>query len=312
VKDYMFPRKAYKMRAAGTICKVCQSKNIHHFCEKNGYMILRCNSCGLAFVNQNVTAKEILHYYSSKYNYEYPSIWGDASRHALARYKLLKNTSDKEKGFLLDVGCSFGHFLTVAKQHGWVVKGIEIDHNCVIYAQQKFGLDVFAGTLEQAHFGDSTFDVITLFHVLEHITNPQRMLLDFFEILKPDGILLLLTPNIDSLHFRILKTFHPWLSPPAHLFYFSQKSLELLLKRSGFVIRSMKTCKVDADNLFTEILVELGKRFLSLSQPSAKIISKHAGITRVFRVLRKITDTILGPFDNLDAEIFVVAQKISG
>ena len=142
-------------------------------------------------------------------------------------------------------------FLDVAQKRGWEAIGVEPSHDDSVYARQVFELDVFTGTLEEAEFPANQFDVATMWDVVEHLNNPSSTVDEIFRVLKPGGLIYVLTPNHDSLitlfsHLAYKLTLHRFplerlLYPPVHLYYFTPKTLSGLLHRTGFEIKRVSS-----------------------------------------------------------------------
>jgi len=136
-------------------------------------------------------------------------------------------------GRLLDVGCGSGEWLVSMRNLGWDVTGVDSDEDAV-YVGRQSGLNVHCGALEQQRLPISSFDAITLQHVIEHVIDPLRTLRECARLLKPDGILVVATPNGSSLGQRIYKENWRGLEPPRHLHVFSPQSMRNLLARAEF------------------------------------------------------------------------------
>jgi len=146
-----------------------------------------------------------------------------------------------ERGRLLDIGCGNGYFLVQMRDLGWDVVGVEPDPKAVKVARDHFGLRVFQGTLEEAKFPDDSFDVITMNHVIEHVPDPIGLLSECRRILKPNGKLVVVTPNIKSLgRYLFGKSWVHW-DPPRHLFLFSSKSLRTCAEKAGLKVQRLWT-----------------------------------------------------------------------
>lgn len=135
----------------------------------------------------------------------------------------------------MEVGCAVGFLLDEARQEGWNVNGVEPSNWASDYAKNKFGLDVFCGTIETANFPNSNFDVIVLSDTIEHLADPKQALYKIRRILKPDGVLYINTPDINSLSSRIFKA-RWWGINQFHLYYFNKATLNQLLTATGFKI----------------------------------------------------------------------------
>jgi 2-polyprenyl-3-methyl-5-hydroxy-6-metoxy-1,4-benzoquinol methylase len=141
-------------------------------------------------------------------------------------------------GRILDVGCSAGFFLERARAEGWTTFGVEISNDTAELARGR-GLDVFTGTLEQAGFRRGSFDVVTMWDVLEHVEDPVAEIAITAEVLKEEGLLALSTPNIGGIFPRLSYRAARWTGrwphpePPHHLFQFSKATISRLLKQGG-------------------------------------------------------------------------------
>ncbi|MDB5069329.1 MAG: Methyltransferase type 11 [Candidatus Eremiobacteraeota bacterium] len=139
---------------------------------------------------------------------------------------------------LLEIGCSHGGFLHLARLAGYDAVGIELSAGAVELARAAFAVDVRAGTLESAGFADGAFDVVASFDVLEHLAQPERSLREMRRVLRRDGLLLIQTPEYRERSRAELEAandpFLKHLGGPDHLFLFSKRSIAEILRRTGF------------------------------------------------------------------------------
>ena len=179
-------------------CNLCQSGDIVTIDEKCN--ICQCRCCGYIFDNPRPTHDELANYYSQALRYDeclgenkaWDMLWE-------RRLKLVKR--EKTSGTLLDVGAGIGQFLYLA-QDGFKVKGTEVCDSAVRLAREKYNIDLISGSLEDINFEDTKFDVITLFHVLEHVPNPSQTIEKCKALLSEKGILIIAVPN-DASSFTI-------------------------------------------------------------------------------------------------------------
>ena len=143
-------------------------------------------------------------------------------------------------GKVLDVGCGSGGSLAFLARLGWTCYGIEPGPRSRTYAQDVLGLTVHQGPLESCGFPDSFFDVVTMWHVVEHLANPPATLREIHRVLKPDGVLVLRTPNVDSWEARCFQGNWYGLDPPRHFFLFSPGTIRAMLERSGFMMTRLR------------------------------------------------------------------------
>lgn len=135
---------------------------------------------------------------------------------------------------VLDVGCGNGRFLSFARALGWEASGVEMDPLAAATARAQ-GFKILASRVEELTGAMSgMFDAVTLSHVLEHVHDPVKLLMDCHSLLKPGGFLWLETPNIASVGYDLYGRFWRGLEAPRHLVLFSRSSLELCLRNAGF------------------------------------------------------------------------------
>ena len=146
----------------------------------------------------------------------------------------------KPGGRLLDVGCGSGEWLASMRDLGWMADGVEFDKVAAGIARQK-GLKVGDGSIEDQEFPGESFDAITLNHVIEHVSDPAVTLAECARLLKPNGSLVVLTPNIASLGYRLFKENWRGLEPPRHLHVMSPASIHVLLAKAGFAKTRVST-----------------------------------------------------------------------
>jgi SAM-dependent methyltransferase len=141
----------------------------------------------------------------------------------------------KKGGKLLDVGCATGFFLDVARKRGWEVCGVEFSRWAVDFARRVFGLNVICSDIKQVDLPPSSFDAVTLIDTAEHLASPSDTLKHLHKLLKENGVLYILTPDIGSLAAKICGG-RWWGMCESHLNYFSRDTLCALLSKSGFEI----------------------------------------------------------------------------
>jgi len=141
----------------------------------------------------------------------------------------------KKIGRLLDIGCATGFLLDEARKMGFEICGVELSKWAIDYARDKIQINsICHGVLKEAGYPTSHFDVIILSDVIEHLTDPKSTLVEIRKILKPNGMICINTPDIGSFISRILRA-KWWGVKQAHLYYFTRRSLNQMLKHTGFV-----------------------------------------------------------------------------
>ena len=220
-------------------CPLCGGADHRPLFEKQGFTFVRCADCRLVFVNPQVREDVVLSEYRTA---ETNDLWFDVltsdRQLALDREKFGDVLDLLEpyrgSGRLLDVGCSIGLFLDLARSRGWDGVGIEFAPRALAYAREEYGLEVLDVPLEEAGFEPESFDAVGLLSVLEHTNEPRRMLADVAGVLRPGGAVYIVVPNVESLACRVLHERARTFDGRNHLVYFSPATLRDCLDRCGF------------------------------------------------------------------------------
>jgi SAM-dependent methyltransferase len=141
------------------------------------------------------------------------------------------------RGRLLEIG-SDGQFLRLAAARGWSVTGLQPETGTCAQAASLYGVELTAATLGEARFPDASFDVVVMFHVIEHVASPKALCLESLRVLRPGGVLCVETPNVDSRWFRVLGRRWRQLIPD-HYWFFSPATLRTLLAGLGYRVESV-------------------------------------------------------------------------
>lgn len=140
-----------------------------------------------------------------------------------------------EKGRLLEIGCAMGTLLNEIRRLGWKVVGVEPEEWTCELARNKYNLDVINSTFQEADLQESSFDVVLLLHVIEHLPNPNKGLSQIARLIRPGGFLVLETPRFDTLWFRLLKGRERSVIQ-GHYYYFTRETIQGLACKSGFEV----------------------------------------------------------------------------
>lgn len=223
-------------------CNLCGHADFLLLIRKDGFDLVRCKQCDLVFVANPPEAKELARLYSFDTGY-HAKLELDSISTALHRREADLNLRVLQRhagpGRLLDIGCSTGLFLAAARKADWQVQGLEYSPDSSQVARDVHGLDVKTGALAAGMFGPDSFDVITLWDVIEHLPDPSGTLKLIPPLLKPGGLLVLKTPNADGLYPRLslglARRLNFWghAEPPGHLFQFSARTLEKMANQAG-------------------------------------------------------------------------------
>ncbi len=261
-------------------CPLCSSTDTNFSFSKKGFEVYECQNCKLLFTCPVPKSSEV---YSEDYFSGATSGYGyvdyDADKEPMTsvfnKYLDLVSSFGVRSGKLLDIGAATGFFMKIAKTRGFSVSGIEIS----AFAAQKGrkeGLEIVTGDLIEHKYGNESFDVITMFDVLEHVPDPKAIIFEVRRILKKDGLLLVNTPDAESLLAKILgKNWH-LIMPPEHINYFSPKNLGDYLSKNGFsVLLSTKIGKRFTLQYILKMLYKWqGWRIFLVKSNSARFLSK--------------------------------------
>lgn len=235
-------------------CALCGLNETKELFEGKDFMhglsrefnLVQCENCGLVYVNPRPSQKQITGFYPEEYaahqryrikKKHYPRL------RKIAKKILRRGTKVKLKfqgeGKILDIGCGSGKFLCNLKEAGWKCYGVEPSEVASKRARE-LGLNVLTGDILSAAYSQDFFDVIVLNHTLEHLPNPNEVLREINRILKPDGLLRIYIPNIQSLAAKIFGRYWFNLDVPRHIYHYTPYTLKKILEKNGFKVRKIK------------------------------------------------------------------------
>ncbi|WP_298224172.1 class I SAM-dependent methyltransferase [Flavobacterium sp.] len=229
-----------------------------HSVSKEAFNLYRDESIDLVFTYPQPDLDKLPSYYESE---DYIS-HTDGSRSLFEKaYQFVKQIALKNKlkyinqqkltkGILLDIGAGTGDFLAVAQQDGWQTKGIEPNEKARTIAQTK-GVSIIEST---SAIAESSIDIITMWHVLEHVPDVEKQIKELKRILKPTGTIFIAVPNFNSFDANYYGSFWAAYDVPRHLWHFSQKSIKHLFARENFHL--LKTLPMPFDAFYVSLLSE--------------------------------------------------------
>lgn len=259
-------------------CPLCASTNFITWDNVGLYSIDVCQGCGVGLTTPFPDSAEISDTNTTIYNVDQRiSIYLNLRKYLERRYRrqLKRIRLCKPSGKLLDVGCSIGLFVNQANLMGFHAEGVELNRACAEFGINAFGVTIHSNLPEPDESIDDGYDVITLFDVLEHVSDPVMFLAKIKRILKPDGLLIVQTPNLDSLMAELLRDKWAWLSPPDHLFHFSSSTLPRLICKAGFKVNNKYTWEPPNDFAGNLLEAYIPSSFLG------NIFRKLLGICRI-------------------------------
>lgn len=200
--------------------------------------LVRCRRCGLEYVSPRPRGGDIVAAYAQGDDPAYVSQVAARRRTfdtALARIEQLQPS----KGRLLDIGTAAGAFLAAADARGWQAEGCEPNRWMAEWGARQYRAVIRPGELFDQDYPPASFDVVTLWDVIEHTPDPARVFARISELLRPGGLLIVNYPDRGSWIARLMGRRWPFLSS-AHLYYFERHTLAKMLERHGFAVARLR------------------------------------------------------------------------
>ena len=255
-KETEWNRKSYQSVVDGSgfkenrICPICKSKNYSIEFTKFDIDIYGCKKCS--------------HRYSSKIPNNVEDVYSDdeylpqvidtahktsdyrKQRFGSERFELIKKFCNGNK--LLDIGCGTGYYLEIAIQNNFDAYGQELGKDVAKWTREHLGITIWDKPIDKIQT-DIRFYVITIFDVIEHVINPIEFILNAKRLLANNGIMLILTPNFDSVAISIMKEQSQVICPPSHLQYFTYNSIKKLAEQVDMDLIYIQTNGIDLADL---------------------------------------------------------------
>lgn len=240
------------MKKTNHSCRFCGDKSLALFFKENKSLndkqlseftctncgfgihgpIVKCGSCGVIYVDEKIEQEQISTYYEVA---EDPLYFAEQKAREITFRNYLKKLEKvfSSKGKILDVGTNTGLFVRLALNKGWEASGIEPNKWAVEYAKKNYGIDLINKPFEKGVFEKESFDVITMWDVIEHFTNPAEEMKKVYWYLKKGGVFALSTIDPESFLARLMGTKWSWYME-MHRVFFTRKTAEFYLKKTGF------------------------------------------------------------------------------
>jgi 2-polyprenyl-3-methyl-5-hydroxy-6-metoxy-1,4-benzoquinol methylase len=225
------------------------------------FSIMSCTNCGFKFTNPRPDENEIGRYYDSPdyishsntskgiINKTYQLI----RRYAIeGKVKMLEKLKPSKKT-VLDIGSGTGEFLSALKESGWTTRGLEPNEKARQMAKQKYSLQI-GDTAEIAEEVDHSWDVITMWHVLEHVHRLDDMIKQLKRILKDQGTLVIAVPNVTSFDANLYQKEWAAFDVPRHLYHFSKQHIQMLFEKVDMKV--IKIYPMYFDSYYVSMLSE--------------------------------------------------------
>jgi len=206
------------------------------------FQIKRCNKCYISWSHPIPDKEQLSAYYPDEYHGKggqerfNPVMEFFVGTSRRKRASIVSDFNSNKKGKILDIGCGRGVMLSILKKKGWHVYGTEFSRHSSSFARERYAIEVATKDVADCQFPARTFDVVTMWHVLEHLPYPLSTIKEVGRILKSGGRLIIEVPNFGGLQARLFtnKWFH--LDSPRHIFHFNEDTLVNYIEKSGFKV----------------------------------------------------------------------------
>ena len=222
------------------------------------WTFFRCRNCGFIFSNPTPSKEAVLDFYSRLEDREYEEEAQGRQKNFIPIIKHIKSLAP-EADSILDIGAASGIFLDLAASSGFFASGIEPSEQLCHLAREHYGLELYHGSIE-TYQSDRRFDVVTLLDIIEHLVAPETILATVDKVIRKNGLLIIVTPDISSLACKLLGK-RWWHFRTAHLNFFNQNSIRYLLGKHQYEIVKKKRYAWNFSLLYllTRIRPEIGE-----------------------------------------------------
>lgn len=274
-----------------------------------------CPACRTASFWPRPSDEELEAYYNSEYSVEDAGLTPRRRENWLPLIEAASRDARGRHG--LEIGASTGAFLRFAAANGWRMGGVELDGRAREQAARHApDIPVWPALAVARAEAGSAWDAVWLLHTLEHFAEPEASLREIRAALQPEGVLIVTTPNGDSLQRRLLGPLWEWWTPPAHLSLFSPLGVRVLLERAGFEVLALETRRGDSTGAAANLLLAparwLRRRGAAGRQQRS---SASAASQRLAALINAVYDPLSWPLrrrlyrDLFGPELIIVARR---
>ena len=264
VKIFFGKRKIKLMMEKLAQCPICNSEKFSPFLEckdwtvsKNSFTIVSCPACKFRFTNPRPLENDLGNYYQSEeyishsntkkgvINFLYQTVRNWTLKQKLKLINSLSPKSEIRNPKLLDIGCGTGEFLNVCKQNGWNITGIEPSEKARNFGNENYKLEIKEEN-QLNELSAETFDIITMWHVLEHVPKLNERIIELKKLIKPSGHIIIAVPNCSSFDAQHYQEYWAAYDVPRHLYHFTPANIEQLFSKHDLKLIEILPMKFDA------------------------------------------------------------------
>jgi 2-polyprenyl-3-methyl-5-hydroxy-6-metoxy-1,4-benzoquinol methylase len=284
-------------------CPLCGSNAYDTAFQEPPYTVRRCRSCGLGWVTPRFARERLAEIYKAESYWTSPSPKVQGYSDYRGDERLYVDTFRRRLDFVLrdgprsgralDVGCAAGFCMQAMRERGFETYGLEISARIAEHARDRFGFDtIHVGPLEDAPYADNFFDLVTMWDVVEHVVDPRALLARARAILKPDGLLVIETQDIDSRFARLLGPRWHHYKHEEHIYHFTASTITRLLGDCGFGVHKLTH--------------RFGGKYVSFDFIAERSSRVHPGLSKVLAPLTKFRSARM--WLNFMDEMIVIAR----
>ncbi len=267
-------------------CPLCGNNEAHPVLEWRGIRMVRCRRCSLLYRHPRPTASDVRGSYTEKWtSLKWEERVGDRRTHQFRRFL---DSFPGRPGRLLDIGCGYGFFLKMAEERGWETAGVDVDPKGIAYAKERLKVNAMLGDLQDVHLPEGSFDLVTLWNVVECVPDPLELLRQVRPLLRDGGAVFIRTQN-ETWHrfgFRLTHLLprlgwgrvfekQPFAVFIFHMVSFSRTTLRLLIERAGFVPFNIENSKPTQGDPYLG-LGSVGERMMTVVKWSVHCFAQTA------------------------------------
>lgn len=249
-------------------CPLCKSKDMDPFVTIHGYPYSKCRNCALVFLQRRLSTEALIEFWVTAVSgttYADPEVY-EYRRENVARPKVdfVLEYWQASPGKWLDLGCGIGDVLSVAKEYGWRVLGLEVSEDCVQFAQSKYSVPILQMTVQQ-YLNDPSFesewDIISAIGYYDAVDNLYEEFTIAAGLLRPGGFLFTLSPHHQSLSMALAQRYPNkpcrFICPPGSTSFFCKETYGFIADEFGFVQKAFWYCGMDVYDMINYLVVLL-------------------------------------------------------